>query len=806
MIKKYINFFSLLALLSTANIFAQEVKKDTDTIVDLYELSLEDLLDMEITSVSKKVERLQDVSSSIYVITSEDILRSGATTLHEALRTIPGYWGIQTEYSSVNTVIRSSPAENAVAGGLLFLLDGTPIQNLMTSTFSFENFDIPLDEIERIEVIRGSAGALYGANSATGVINIFTKDPDKYDGINIRAEAASPSYANITLRAGGKINDKLSISGYGKMRLFGGYGTLPELDGDMVTVPNSLTGTDTTINNRFIENFEQINTYSMGFKTAYQMGENTRISFNSHFNIATQNEYTNFDTDMALLGAPDSLVFNEITRNRIVGNLRFDHRFNDNHNLFFRTSTNIEDNFKKTQGGYFLKNSIVDFEIQDNLSLGEMNDLIFGMNHRIVNFNIYEINDEFGSAYINPKSTEQLNGFFIQDKIKFLGGKLNLIIGAKAENYSIIGNKYYFSPMAKLSIIPYENFTFWGGITRSYTTPGYDFTNVDKLFIKTLSDEVVAGIATQEVYEGVYAAAFDGAIAVGADEETAAANATAQANSFLASDAGQASIADAILQTRASLPNNVGVLNSASIEPTEFLTYEAGFRTSIEKSLFLESNFFYSNVSDGLIVTSNVHYMESPTRPGTYVDYYLYGNYLKGINYGLESMVRIIPSEEIQLEFSHVFTAAKWELQENDDFDIYDLDINLEGIDRTSDVPQIPKHVLRLKASFSLPKNIRMDFGLIYATKFSSNEAQYNFVTQRHPNVLSPEGTLIAENKERTIVNIRIEKSFMNRQLKVYTFGQDIFNDGIIANTNILDNVTLTQISGMYGAGVLYNF
>jgi len=111
----------------------------TDVDDDFFEMSLEDLLNMEVTSVSKKAERLQDVASSIYVLTAEDIMRTGATSLHEVLRTVPGYWGVQEEYSMVEPEIRSSPSWIG-SGSVLYLLDGTPVQGNMSSQFTFFEF------------------------------------------------------------------------------------------------------------------------------------------------------------------------------------------------------------------------------------------------------------------------------------------------------------------------------------------------------------------------------------------------------------------------------------------------------------------------------------------------------------------------------------------------------------------------------------------------------------------------------------------------------------------------------------------
>ena len=127
----------LIALVTLYSIPSFAQQEDAD----LFDMSLEDLMNIEITSVSKKAEKLQNVASSIYVLTSEDIRKSRATTLHEVLRTVPGYWGVQDEYSSVRSSIRESALNGDESGTVLYLLDGTPIQNLMNSSFSFRNFE-----------------------------------------------------------------------------------------------------------------------------------------------------------------------------------------------------------------------------------------------------------------------------------------------------------------------------------------------------------------------------------------------------------------------------------------------------------------------------------------------------------------------------------------------------------------------------------------------------------------------------------------------------------------------------------------
>jgi outer membrane receptor for ferrienterochelin and colicin len=817
-----------LLLLSTLIIssFGSIAISQTDTTAniiedDFFDLSLEDLLNMDVTSVSKKAERLQDVASSIYVLTSADILNSGATTLHEALRSVPGYWGIQTDYSNVAPDIRNSPSFSG-NGTVLFLLDGTPIQDNMSSSFAFNNFDIPMDEIDRIEVIRGSGGTVYGANSATGVVNIFTKNPEKYDGAHVKVDGAGPGLMAATIRAGGKINEKISISGYAKVRSFKGYGTLYEMQGDNLYVPKADTilttgviGDSVNIKNRFTEDFETTKMYSGGFKVAYKMGKKSKLSLNTHMNMSQKTEYTNFDTDNVLLplvapGAPysDSLVVTDATRSRIVGNVRFDHDFSDNHSLFVRASTNIEDDFIKLFGGYQVSNSIYDFEIQDNLSLGKFNDLSIGANYRMVNFEINEINDPEGVVFIEPKNTESLNGFFIQDKVKLFDGKLNFLLGIKAETYSLVNDDYYLSPMAKVSIIPFENLTIWGGYTQSYTTPGYNTTNIDLLILRTLSDETISGLAYQGVYDAVYDPTYAGNIAGGATPAQAAAAATAAAESFVASPTGLATITGTEQAIRNGAPNNTGVINGSETKPTKYQTWEVGFRSNIENTLSLESNFYYTTISDGVRPSSNTITTNSASlhNEGVFADYYAYGNYIKGTIYGVESTIRIIPAKGTKIEVSHVFTKSAWEFQENPDFDINDPSVvSPSDIDQSPTTSIMPEHVFRMKGFFELPKNFSYNLEFLYATTFNS-QSNYEYDLQRYPNIISQGGIIVGRNNSRTIVNMSVHKIILDDKLKISLFGNDIFNSGIIANSTAYGNVTLSQIRAMYGASIAYKF
>jgi iron complex outermembrane recepter protein len=142
-------------------------------MADLKKLSIEELLDLEVTSVSKQSERLADAPSSIFVITSEVIRRSGATSLPEALRLAPNLQVARIDVSQY--AISARGFNNAVGNKLLVLIDGRTVYTPIFSGVFWDQQDIMLEDVERIEVISGPGATLWGANAVNGVINVISR-------------------------------------------------------------------------------------------------------------------------------------------------------------------------------------------------------------------------------------------------------------------------------------------------------------------------------------------------------------------------------------------------------------------------------------------------------------------------------------------------------------------------------------------------------------------------------------------------------------------------------------------------------
>jgi len=156
------------ALLASTPVGAQLVR-----VADLADLSIEELGNIQITSVSKHAERLSDAPAAIFVITGDDIRRSGATRLAEALRLAPNLEVARVSASSY--AISARGFNNTIANKLLVLIDGRTVYTPLFSGVFWDAQDVMLEDVERIEVISGPGATLWGANAVNGVINVITR-------------------------------------------------------------------------------------------------------------------------------------------------------------------------------------------------------------------------------------------------------------------------------------------------------------------------------------------------------------------------------------------------------------------------------------------------------------------------------------------------------------------------------------------------------------------------------------------------------------------------------------------------------
>ena len=178
--------------------------------LDLTDRSIEDLMNIEVTSVSKKEQKLSHTAAAIFVITAEDIRRSGATNIPDVLRIVPGLDVAQINASS--WAISSRGFNEQVANKLLVLLDGRSVYSPLFGGVFWDVQEVPLEEIERIEIIRGPGAAVWGANVVSGVINIISKHSSDTQGLLVTGGGGTADGAFGTVAFGGKFRRRYHLS------------------------------------------------------------------------------------------------------------------------------------------------------------------------------------------------------------------------------------------------------------------------------------------------------------------------------------------------------------------------------------------------------------------------------------------------------------------------------------------------------------------------------------------------------------------------------------------------------------------
>lgn len=167
-------------------------------------MSLEYLMNMEVTTVSKQPERIQNAAAAVSVLTREEIRRSGATTLPDALRLVPGVNVARINANSWAVSIRGF--NSRFANKLLVMIDGRSIYSPLFSGVFWDRYNVPINDIDRIEVVRGPGGTLWGANAVNGVINIITRHSSETQGARAEFSAGTERQGDVFLSQGAALN------------------------------------------------------------------------------------------------------------------------------------------------------------------------------------------------------------------------------------------------------------------------------------------------------------------------------------------------------------------------------------------------------------------------------------------------------------------------------------------------------------------------------------------------------------------------------------------------------------------------
>jgi iron complex outermembrane receptor protein len=403
---------------------------------DLTQRSLEDLMNIDVTSASKKEQKISQVAGAIFVITQEDIRRSGATNIPDLLRMVPGLEVAQTNAHTWAVSARGFNGE--FSNKLLVMLDG---RSVYTPTFSgvyWNVFDLPMEEIERIEVIRGPGGTAWGANAVNGVINVISKDADETQGLSVVADSGLPGQGPNSVAYGG------TLAGHGHYRSFIKY-----LDENHLTLSNGGPAVD------------QWHVLRGGFRGDVNISPSSHLMVQGDMYAGRQGN--NLSTNY--FGLPFPAVLNARVESSLGGGYLQSEWKHFSSTGMEATVHLSYDRYRRTEVIRETRDTF-NADFQNHLAIGPRQDIVWGFGYRYST----SVSDQGISVYLTPADLNtQLFSAFAQDEIQVVPNHLSLTAGAKLEHNYYTG--FGVMPNLRANWKMNDHRTAWAAISRAIRTP-----------------------------------------------------------------------------------------------------------------------------------------------------------------------------------------------------------------------------------------------------------------------------------------------------------------------------------------------
>ena len=405
----------------------------------LNDLSLQDLMNIQVTSVSGTDQKLSQAAAAVFVITQEDIRRSGAKNIPDLLRIVPG---VDVAQINANTWAVSARGFNhQFTDKLLVLVDGRAVYSPLLGGVNWDTQDVPLEDIDRIEVIRGPGATLWGANAVNGVINITTKKTADTKGGMIVAGGGSNGQANGTAQYGGALGSNTTYRVFTKYLNSNSLPTVPTLD----TSPGA----------------DGWHLFHGGFRADTKIS--TKDSLTVQGDLYAGNEGATivhiFSVEPPVTGNLNTIT--DLSGGNILG--RWEHTFSA------RSDTTLQvyfDHYDRTGPEASENRSTIDFDFRHHWLWGARQDILWGVDYRHTSDRTVGTIDQ---AFDPADDGLQLFSFFVQDSITLRPDQLFLTVGTKLEHDYFSG--FQLDPSVRLAWTPSTNLTLWSAVSRAQRSP-----------------------------------------------------------------------------------------------------------------------------------------------------------------------------------------------------------------------------------------------------------------------------------------------------------------------------------------------
>lgn len=400
---------------------------------ELASMELEQLMEMNVTIVSKREQTFNSAAAAIYTITQEDIRRSAATSLPEVLRMAPGM-----EVARINPsmwAITARGFNSQFANKLLVLIDGRSVYTPLFSGVYWDAQIPPLDDIQRVEIIRGPGASLWGSNAVNGVINIITYDSEQTTGTRIAAGAGNEERGFLRARQGFKVGN---------------------VTGRVNAQRRSVDEAVQRVNGQ-PSNDDYVATQA-GVRLDWRPSTNEKITLDAgatetdrHADIYVPEDLAPLVTARKDLGAHTRYVV-----------LNWLHELNNGDGLFMQVYGDYDHRFDPLNSA---ERFTTDYEMQYNHAVTGNHRFTWGLTHR-------DTRDDLIGTFIvyaeKPRQEYQLNTAFIQDEYR-LSDTVNVSFGTKLEDNK--DDPIEYQPSLRVAWQPWESSTLWASASRAVRTP-----------------------------------------------------------------------------------------------------------------------------------------------------------------------------------------------------------------------------------------------------------------------------------------------------------------------------------------------
>lgn len=399
----------------------------------LKKLSLEELMNVEITSVSRHVERLGSAAAGVTVVTNEDIRRSGATTIAESLRGVPGLHVAKRDSNTWAIASRGFSSVNSEK--LLVFMDARSVYTPLVSGVAWDVQDYLLQDIDRIEVIRGPGAALWGSNAVNGVINIITKNSRDTQGLYVEAGAGDEVEVISGARFGGKIGER------GAFRVFGKYS---ERDGS---------------HHPGAQSDDAWHLGLVGFRADFELSERDELVLDAAYH---DGEIGHIEPAITIIGrpGPSGQLTADVSGGHVLG--RWQRTIDENTQWRARL---YYDRTRRDDPSYLDELDTIDLDVQNSFALAERHHILWGLNYR------YTDNRNVGKGIFNlepASSQDRVISGFVQDQVA-LSRALRLTLGVKLEDNDFSG--FEWQPSIRLAWDVAPEHTLWSAVSRAARIP-----------------------------------------------------------------------------------------------------------------------------------------------------------------------------------------------------------------------------------------------------------------------------------------------------------------------------------------------